>query len=173
MRKIGLTKEGIQQKIIVERIIAQGGTAFADDRVKLASGDSIIHHCRHKLRYAVLTCSASHPVDEQLEHLFDLRELHYIKLVARTPQDSALTDSAATFLLDKKLKLDYLFVEGATCSNANLRGIRDKLPSIKGYIKTSRGFKLSLSNKSIAAKLFDDVLFRDGFGESTPSLTQR
>lgn len=168
-----LTREGIEQKLIVERIVAQGGTAFAAKQVQLASGDSIFHHCRHRLRVVNLTCSSQHPVDQQLAPLFKLRELHCLKLVPQTPTDSGLTEAAAQSLLKKRLKLNWLIVEGATCSNADLRNIRDALTTTKGYLKRHNGAKLTLSSSSVVIKFLNAMQFRDGVDEPSPRLTKR
>lgn len=97
--------------------------------------------------------------------------MHYLKIVPMTAQDSGLTETAASYLVHKQPKLDWLIVEGATCST-QLSKLRDALPQTKGYIQRRHGFKLTLSSQSIVTRTLDNVMlrFRDEYGE--PAVTR-
>ncbi len=130
------TKEGIKQKFVVETIIAQGGTAVGDKQVLFASGDSIVHHSLHPLTGVYLKCSALHPVGSQLEGLKGIRELKLLRIQPLTTSDSGLTDAAACVLLKSKIILQSLVVEGATCSNATMRRVRERISQTRRvYLK--------------------------------------
>lgn len=71
-----------------------------------------------------------------------------LKIQPLTVSDIGPTDSAASVFLKSKIELQSLVVEGATCTNATMRRMREKLPNTKGYLKRHGGARMTLSSEA-------------------------